>query len=365
MKPILQPAPPRKPARQILHLPEAAWPAPDRERFACAFDRVHDIFDDNVGGGRLKPRTRQSIRFGYRRWLGWLAACQPELLATSPELRATPETIKDFVIHLRHTCTPRTIASQVGKLNDGLRYMYPDIDWTWLKTLKTRLERAIPKAGRTPIVITSQRLFDASLERMEVVELELAAAAPDTGPKDLQALALRYRDSLLVALTAFFPLRRTNVAQLEIGSTIRRGPAGWSVHIPGDLVKNGEPAESELEGRLNERIERYVAVYRPLICRSTGHKGFWASAKGYPATGEALYNAFQKETRASLGLHLTLHDTRRIAVTTWAVHDPVNAAGARDLLGDRSERTIAQHYNLASGIEASRAMAGGVAKLKG
>jgi hypothetical protein len=47
------------------------------------------------------------------------------------------------------------------------------------------------------------------------------------------------------------------------------------------------------------------------------------------------------------------------------VHDPANAAGAKDLLGDRSNRVAAQHYNLANGVEASRAMAFLIGDLKG
>jgi hypothetical protein len=58
------------------------------------------------------------------------------------------------------------------------------------------------------------------------------------------------------------------------------------------------------------------------------------------------------------------HDTRRIAATTWAVHEPFNAAGVKDLLGDRSDRVIAQHYNFAGGIEASRKMANVLVSLK-
>jgi integrase len=243
--------------------------------------------------------------------------------------------------------------------------MYPDLDWTWLKILKARLERAIPRTGRKPVLITTQRLIDASLARLDAVDLEYVNSPPSVRRKHLQAIALRYRDGLLVAIATFFPLRRTNVSQFEIGTTIRRGPAGWSIHIPGELVKNGEPADAELEPWLSERIDRYVGVYRPLIFRSHSHKGFWASAKGCPAGGDALYVAFQKETRASVRLDLTLHDTRRIAATTWAVHDPVNAAGVKDLLGDRSDGVIAHHYNLASGIEASRKMANVVGKLKG
>jgi integrase len=353
-----------KPVRPLLHLPDADWPEADRAAFASAFDSSHDVFDDSGGGSRLKPRTKASLRFGYRRWLGWIHHHRPELMAEAPECRPTPETVKAFVIHLRDSCQPRTIASLVGKLHDAIRHMYPANDWNWLKQLKTRLERAAPKPGRPPILVTSQRLLDAGLERLVQVEQAFAAAGEGATPKHLQALALGYRDGLLVAIASLVPMRRTNIAQLEIGTTIRRGREHWSIHLPGDIVKNEEPIVADLDNALTDQIDRYIQVYRPLICRSNTHKGFWASAKGQPATGDALYNAFKKEVKAALDLGLTLHDVRRVGVTTWAVHDPVNAAGAKDLLGDRSDRVIAQHYNLANGVEASRRMADLLQKLK-
>jgi hypothetical protein len=67
--------------------------------------------------------------------------------------------------------------------------------------------------------------------------------------------------------------------------------------------------------------------------------------------------AKRTKARRSHAVHLTLQDTGRIGATTWAVHDPVNAAGAKDLLGDRSDRVFAPRYNLANGVEASRRMA--------
>ena len=115
--------------------------------------------------------------------------------------------------------------------------------------------------------------------------------------------------------------------------------------------------DGDLPADIGAAVDRFIRVYRPAIYKSQSHDGLWASAKGQPASGDALYNAFRKEIRRSLGLHLTLHDVRRVGVTTWCVHDPANAAGAKDLLADRSDRVIAQHDNLANGIKASRNMA--------
>jgi integrase/recombinase XerD len=352
------------PVRSLLHLPERDWPEADRLRFVQTFAQPHDIFDDDGGGNHLKPRTRTAIHYGYRRWLGWIAAHNPELLAANPGSRATPDLVRDYVGHLRLTCAERAVATQIRLLRDALRYMYPARDWSWLREIKARLERAIPNTGRRPILLTSQRIVDTSLERLDKIDVEYAHGAATASRRTPQNLAIRYRDALLVAIASFVPMRRSNLADLMIGSSFCRGPSVWSIHIPGDLVKNGEPIDADLPDWISERVDRFIDVYRPLICRSSNHAGLWASAKGRPAIGQALYEAFQKEVAHSLGNHLTLHDARRIAATTWAVHDPVNAAGAKDLLGDRSDRVFAQHYNLASGIEASRAMADIVAVLK-
>jgi hypothetical protein len=357
-------SPAGKTRRLLLHLPEAEWPEDDRAGFARAFAQPHDVFSEDGGGNHLKPRTRTAIWYGYRRWLGWIRANDPGRLAEAPPSRATPVVVKAYVAHLRLTCREQSVATGISLLHDALRYMYPARDWSWLRSIKARLERAIPKAGRKPILLTSQRMIDTSLERLDKIDVEHAHGAATASRRHLQDLALRYRDGLLVVVASLVPMRRSNLADLVIGSTLRRGPKVWSIHIPGELVKNEEPVDADLPNWVSERVDRFIEVYRPLICRSGEHRGLWASAKGQPATGEALYNAFKDEVAGSLGMSLTLHDTRRIAATTWAIHDPVNAAGAKDLLGDRSDRVFDNHYNLASGIEASRNMSAIVAQLK-
>lgn len=347
----------QRPGQPLLHLPVDEWPVEDRDLFARAFFKPNDFFSDVGSGYPLKPSTKDAVRYGYRRWLGWLAAHHVDLLAEPPVERITIARVRDYVGHLRNTCRERAIATQIRYLYDAFRFMYPSVDWSWLKTLKTRLERAIPRQGRAPILITSRELIDTSLKRLDAVDLDFDSSPADGTHKQLQALALRYRDGLLVAVATFFPLRRSNLADLMIGSTLRRGESGWSINIPGERVKNGEALDADLPTWISERIARFVEIYRPLIYLSESHKGLWASAKGQPATGGALFKAFQKEVTTSLGFNLKLHDTRRISATTWAIHDPANVAGAKDLLGDRSDRVFACHYNLASGIDASRLLA--------
>ena len=290
---------PQKSCRPLLHLPEANWPQVDRLRFAAAFDQPHDIFSDDGGGNHLKPRTKTALSFGYRRWLGWIAKHHPGLMTAAPERRATPDKIRDYAAHLRLTCRERTLATQIRLLHDALRYMYPNHDWAWLREIKARLERAIPKSGRKPIQITSQAVIDRSLDRLDEVEAAYDALAPTAQKKSLQSLALRYRDGLLVAFVSFLPLRRSNLAGLQIGSTISRGAEVWRVHIPGEMVKNGEPIEADLPAWISERIDRFVEV--------TGRSSMAAPAKA--ACGPPPRGVPPRET----------HSTMR-SRTRWLAH---------------------------------------------
>ena len=85
------------PKKSLKHLPEAEWPPADRDLFATAFRADGDLFDGRGPGSHLRPRTVASIHYGYRRWLGWLAAfhpsrsspagCRPDYAGASPKIR--------------------------------------------------------------------------------------------------------------------------------------------------------------------------------------------------------------------------------------------------------------------------------------
>ena len=49
--------------------------------------------------------------------------------------------------------------------------------------------------------------------------------------------AIRYRDGLMIALLAFIPLRRKNLAALEIGRHLIREGDGWFVIVPRTEIK--------------------------------------------------------------------------------------------------------------------------------
>ena len=132
----LMPTTPRK------HLPFNAWPAQDRTLWARAFEP--DVFDDDKTS-HLAAATVVGLRTAYARYLGFLANHDPARLQLAPETRIDPDSMKAFVAHLRESCRDTSVASILHVLRLALGYLFPQRDWSWLKTVAKRI-----KAGAIP-----------------------------------------------------------------------------------------------------------------------------------------------------------------------------------------------------------------------
>jgi integrase/recombinase XerD len=130
-------------------------------------------------------------------------------LAIAPAERLTKERIKLFVCHLEESHTPHSVAIQVDALYKAARIMMPQLNLGWLKTMKARLYVAAPAQGATGPVITSVQLLELGQQLMD------ETMPTSDGPMRLID-AVQYRDGLMIALLAFVPLRRKNLAALEI-----------------------------------------------------------------------------------------------------------------------------------------------------
>jgi hypothetical protein len=158
------------PKKTLKHLAEAEWPPADIDLFAAAFRADGDLFDGRGPGSHLRQRTIASIRYEYRRWLGWLAAFHPAILALTAADRIRPERVQGYVSHLRLTQNGVSVAKGVGELYAAARYMCPERDWIWLKNVKRRLEAiAVPNPPKA-IPFTSQHLVDLGIGLMAEAE---------------------------------------------------------------------------------------------------------------------------------------------------------------------------------------------------
>ena len=298
----LAPCADRKPR---LHLPYSQWPAADRLLWERAMGS-DDPFAD-AAGAHLAKASQHNYLFAWRRFLGFLAINEPTALEVAPSERLTIERIRSFVAHLAETNTPQSVAVQVDALYLAARVMMPERDWTWLKAIKARLYRAAPAHARRGPVITSVQLLDLGQQLMD--ESKPTAATPIR-----MADAVRYRDGLMIAFLAFIPIRRKNLAALEIGRHLVREGDRWFVIIPREEAKTGTPIEFPVPELLNPYLAFYLDIVRPRMLRRPTCSALWVSAKGGRSRIWRDRASFQPASRraasASASL-LTTHVMRR------------------------------------------------------
>jgi integrase/recombinase XerD len=328
-----------------LHLPFARWPDADKALWQQAIE-TDDPF--SVGGSaRLSPASRKRYFMGWRRFLGFLAIAEPEALEISPADRLRPERIKRFAKHLAETCSPGSVATGVEAAYNAARLMMPDIALGWLKEMKTRLHSAIPPKSETRPAITSPQLLKLGQELMEEVR-------PKLGTKLRLADAIQYRDGLMIAVTAFLPLRRKNLVALDMIQHLQLHEGTQTVVISRVETKTGTPIEFEIPPLLLPPLHEYCRFVRPRINSDSG-TALWASPKGKGLSYAAIGGVFARHSARRLGLHLCPHDVRAAAATTWGIFSPEQIGVAQELLAHQNIRTTITHYNRAKGIQASRA----------
>jgi integrase/recombinase XerD len=161
----------------------------------------------------------------------------------------------------------------------------------------------------------------------------------------------------MIALLAFAPIRRKNLAALEIGRHLIGDGNDRYIIIPAAETKTQTPIEFAIPALLLPYFDVYLAVVRPRLLKSPSCLSLWISPRGGSLRYGAIGDIVARHTFRLLGLRLTPHDTRDAAATTWALADPRKIGTATDLLSHADGRTMQKHYNRARGVEASRAYA--------
>jgi len=338
-----------------LHLPFAQWPDADKMLWRQVVE-VDDLFSPGAGA-RLSRASLRRYFMGWRRFLGFLAIHEPEGLDIAPADRLCPERIKTFAKHLAETCSPRVVASAVEAAYHAARVMMPDTRLGWLKEMKTRLYRAAPPKSQVRPAITSLRLLRLGQELMEEVRGNL-------GTKLALTDAIRYRDGLMIALTAFGPLRRKNLAALDMVQHLHFAEGTCAIVVSKEETKTGNLLEFEVPALLLPYLEEYCQSVRPRLTSDPSCTGLWVSGKGGALSYAAIEGVFARHSVERLGIRLRPHDVRAAAATTWGVFSPEQIEVAQELLGHRNIRTTTVHYNRARGIQASRQYSKTLARIR-
>jgi integrase/recombinase XerD len=237
--------------RAKLHLPFDQWPAADRHLWEAATNGT-DPFSEATGT-RLAVTSKKQYLFAWRRFLGFLSIEDQSALGLSASERLTKARIRSFSDHLATTNIPRSVAIQMDALYKAARIMMPGLDLSWLKSMKTRLHSAAPlKRASGPLV--------TSVQVLQVGQRLLDDHDPKTEDGLTLAQAIRYRDGLLISLLAFLPLRRKNLAALEIDRHLIGEGNNRFVYIPAAETKTRTPIEFAIPELLLPYLDVYLAI---------------------------------------------------------------------------------------------------------
>jgi integrase len=348
--------PKKDPDRRCLKVER--WPEADR----LAWEKVlkpGSLLDDAGLGAHWAFQTRDKIEKNYGGWLNWLERNQLLDPAVEPALRVTRQRVVAYVDHLRKLNAPLTILNRVRELCNAIHAMAPDRDWSWLYKIIRRLRRtARPKRKKEALMVPAEHLFRYGIELMD--EADAAAC-----PKPLLSRAAQYRDGLVIALLAARPVRRRNLASIEIGRhLIRQGEKYWLIFPPKETKTHREYA-APLPLALNPYLDRYLDHYRPFLIRL---KGRWGGVRAFERPGDrlwvsnfatamsegALYGHVTKLTATRFGHSLCLHLFRDVAATSVAVEAPEHVQIIPGHLGHATSATSEKHYIHARSLEATR-----------
>ena len=167
--------------------------------------------------------------------------------------------------------------------------------------------------------------------------------------------ALLYRDGLIIALLATDPLRLANITALEIGRTLTKDRATWSLNIPAEETKAGRLHLAILPDWSAPCIDRYVEHYRPSFRNFESTSRLWLSRSGRPLGEDGLYRLVCKRTHDAFGKRINPHLFRSCLATSTAVHHGAQMGLAMTVLDHQSSDVIERHYNQAKMIEAVQA----------
>ena len=351
---------PRQRATGVRCWPAAEWPAADQAAWEAAL-RHGDPFEPGGLAATWSAATRTMNQNGYGRWLDWLDAEGLLTADQTPASRVTRDRVRAYAAALSIANMPLSVMSRVRQLGNALRVMAPDHDWRWILRAADRMRtEAKPARDKRARMVPPDELEALGIAIMD-------AADVDTSETDVRR-AGDYRDGLLIATLARRPFRMRNLQMIACGRHLVRQGESWLFTFTATETKEKRPLEAPFPDDLQDRLERYLEVYRPILLDVGARHGrpptdaLWISAHGQEACAATLRFQIGERTEAAFGTPLNPHGFRDSVATWIAIHAPEDAPIIARILGHATIAVSERYYNLAQSLEAGRRYQGVIRK---
>ena len=269
---------------------------------------------------------------------------------TAPIGRVDEDRIRQFIGVFSPGRAELTVAAAVRGIAYMLRATVPPHGHAWLTRLAhhrtNTAKRSRPKLPRMAPVVDL---------------VELGSALMDEGRTALLDGRVRgaqiYRDGLMIACLATRPLRRRNLAALQIGISLLIDEQGVHVRFGAQETKTRAAMEWDYPDWLREPIIWYVEKAREVLRRRDGgpDEGWlWIGRRGCRMQDHDISQRVARVTTQRLGRTISPHMFRDCVATEIAIHDPQHVGITKTVLGHATLASSQKYYNQAGSFAASR-----------
>lgn len=334
---------------QSRSLPPGEWPQADRSAWEEAL-RPGLRLRPGGAGSRLGVISREIYARRYGAFLGFLQRAGCLDLCALAAAQVTPAAVEAYRAERAGRVSSVTLYNDIAKLHRAARLLAPGRDFSWLAGIEKDLALLRQPRSKFDRLVFSDQLVEAGLT--------LVAEAETFARHDLDR-ARAIRNGFMITLLALCPIRLKNFAALEIGSTFRVIDVRWWITLPHHVTKTRRIDERAVPEMLDECIETYLAVARPILMGSKpAIDALWiSSTSGQQMTMKNLGSLISRVTLQTLGVDVSPHLFRTAAASTAAAYGASTPHLASALLNHTDPRVTEQHYIRASSTNACRTYA--------
>jgi len=331
-------------------LPLAMWPTRDQQAWASA-NEGDPLAPGGAGPGvRWRETTRGFYQWGYGAWLGWLAVRHELDPDAEPASRAMKPLVRLYLTEQeRAGLADYSRVARLAALGSALQVISPTSDTAFIGRAAARVRaQSNRKNDLTPRMRPLRDVLNLGLDFMSRADAGESKTAVDQ--------AVLFRDGMMIALWVLRPLRIANLGAIEIGKSLRREGMGHRLEFAADQMKGRRSFTCAWPNSLEEALQRYLEVYRPVLLAAKGapksSTAFWISYRATEMTPLSVGQAIRIRTRRAFGVEMGPHIMRHIVGTAMAEEYPEYVTDVAAMLGHSNLETSQKYYIHARGVRA-------------
>jgi hypothetical protein len=325
-----------------LSIPFSAWPDEDRNLYLYNVEMTTSLLAARAA--TWSKRHKHVARLDYGRFLRFCQNAGVDLVATTPDERATQEMLTEFFTAERNRLAKTTQATVAGNLLGFLDAMVPDHDWAWLRAvhayLRSRAKRQPVKKGKV--------VHAADLSACGMDLIHGSVSNDGTTVADIAA----FRDGLIIATMIAAPARIGNFTSTQVAVHLVHDVAGWCLRFSDDETKEDKFDEWPLPVELGPYLEVYLQHIRPALISLASKvyvgNALWIDDIGNPMSDQTMRKRIKERTADKFGTPILPHAFRKSAATTFVFELPEHAIKVSALLNHAPDgRVTEKHYIVA------------------